>query len=501
MGNVRSEAWARALEGWLPFGEAALRAREAEPPPPRPGTASALLAYLRRLGAPEAAIRAAEALGREGGRARVAGQQAGLFLGPALVFYKARDLLAGAGTPVFWVASQDHDVAEVRQSLWIGPGDRLLRFALPLPEGPPVGRIPFAPYEGAVARTLLAVAREPGWARAFLDALAGSESYSEAFARGLLLFFGERGLLPFDPLAPELAPLFREGLLEEIADPRASVEALEAGRRELRARGVRPVLGTPKGATLLFLEGEDGVRRRLFFEAGWFRDGVRRYRPEDLRAILDADPGRITPSAALRPVLQDRVLPTVGLWVGPGELAYVAELPPLYRRHGLRPPAVLLRTRALVLEPRVRRLLERFGLEPWAFAEAPEPAFRERLARAALASARASRALVAGEAAFEEAARALAELDPTLVPALARVRGRMRGELERLAGKVARARLRREADLRRQFALLRTHLAPGGRLQELALPYLYFVLGYGDEALSALFELTPGDRRVIVLGG
>ncbi len=492
--------WGEALSGWLPLGEGALWAREAAPRDPKPETAAALATYLARLGAPEAALRAARRLGEEGARARVAGQQAGLFLGPALVFYKVRDLLAGPGTPVFWVASQDHDVAEVRFAFWIH-GERLLRFSLPLPEGPPVGRIPFGPYEEAIARALLALAPEPARAREFLDALGGATSFSEAFARGLLYFFGERGLVPFDPLAPELAPLFREGLKAEIEDPRASVEALEEGRRALKARGLRPVLGTPKGATLLFLEGEDGVRRRLFFESGRFTDGVKTYTREDLLALLDSEPGRLTPAAALRPVLQDRVLPTAGFWVGPGELAYVAELPPLYRRHGLEPPAVLPRTRALVLEPPVRRLLERYELEPWAFAEAPEAAFREALARAALASGRVARAVLEGEAAFEEAARALAELDPTLEPALARVRGRLRAEVARFAGKVARARMRRDAVLRRQFERLSLHLRPGGRLQEFTLPYLYFILRYGEEALDALFALPPGDRRVIPLDG
>ncbi len=492
--------YGEALSGWLPLGEAALKSREAGPGRPRPETAAALSAYLARLGAPEPALRAARRLGEVDAKARVAGQQAGLFLGPALVFYKVRDLLAGAGTPVFWVASQDHDVAEVRSALWIHEG-RLLRFSLPLPVGPPVGRIPYGPYEGAVARALLALAPEPARARDFLDALSGAGSFSEAFARGLLFFFGERGLVPFDPLAPELAPLFREGLRAEIEDPLASVEALEEGRRALKARGLRPTLGTPKGATLLFLEGEDGVRRRLFFESGRFTDGLGTYTREDLLALLDAEPGRITPSAALRPVLQDRVLPTAGFWVGPGELAYVAELPPLYRRHGIEPPAVLQRTRALVLEPPVRRLIARHGLDPWAFAEAPEAAFREALARAALASARVARAVLEGEAAFEEAARALAELDPTLEPALARVRGRLRAEVGRLAGKVARARMQRDAVLRRQFERLRLHLRPGGRLQEFALPYLYFFLHYGEEALEKLLGLPPGDRRVIALGG
>ncbi|MCH1927662.1 bacillithiol biosynthesis cysteine-adding enzyme BshC, partial [Shewanella sp. C31] len=90
------------------------------------------------------------ALSRLSRGAVVTGQQAGLLGGPALTFYKAKtalDLASGAeAAAVFWVASQDHDVEEVRH-LHLLVEEEVRTLSLPLPPQP-AGRIPLAPYRG-----------------------------------------------------------------------------------------------------------------------------------------------------------------------------------------------------------------------------------------------------------------------------------------------------------------------------------------------------------------
>ena len=126
----------------LPQGEEALKARLRRPGHPR--LREALAAYLKRLQAPEEAFRALERLEVE---AVVTGQQAGLLGGTALTFYKAHTALcladrAGAAG-VFWVASQDHDVEEVRH-LHLLRDEVPETLSLDLPPLPS-GRIPMAP--------------------------------------------------------------------------------------------------------------------------------------------------------------------------------------------------------------------------------------------------------------------------------------------------------------------------------------------------------------------
>src|SRR5215472_12460659 len=86
-----------------------------------------------------------------GAVAIVSGQQVGLFGGPAYAFYKALTAIESArelslsgveSVPIFWMATEDHDVDEVRHATWFDDG-KLTNLALPAPEeeGRPVGKL------------------------------------------------------------------------------------------------------------------------------------------------------------------------------------------------------------------------------------------------------------------------------------------------------------------------------------------------------------------------
>ena len=478
---------ARLLD--LPQGEEALKARLGRKGHPR--LKEALAAYLKRLSAPEAVLRSLERL--EVG-AVVAGQQAGLLGGPALTFYKAHTALGlservGAAG-VFWIASQDHDVEEVRH-LHLLVEEEIRTLSLPLPPLP-AGRIPLGPYREALLAFLGPWARE---ARVAYALEAGT--LAEFFARVLLAFLGERGLLPFDPMAEELAPLFREALERELADPLASAEAINREAARIRALGGRPPLRRKPGATNLFLETD--ARRLLLYQEGAFSDGVRRYTRKELLEILRTDPSRLTPAAGLRPVFQDLVLPTAGFVVGPNEFRYVAELSGVYALYGLPVPALFLRVQGVVLEPPIRRILERYRLDPWAFLEGGEAAFLEAV-RGEVEGFRE----VAGELArllreveaLGERARAL---EPTLDRPFRRFRARLQGEGERLLRKLLRARLAREALLQNHLERLGRHLRPFGLPQERVYPFAMYALRHG-EALERLAKAPLEGRAVLGLG-
>ena len=97
----------------------------------------------------KAAAERARALAAPGAAAVVTGQQAGLFGGPLFVLWKALETVAVARrleaerhkpvVPVFWVASDDHDFAEVRATTIVDASGalRTLRYD---PQQEPLGR-------------------------------------------------------------------------------------------------------------------------------------------------------------------------------------------------------------------------------------------------------------------------------------------------------------------------------------------------------------------------
>src|ERR1700686_920979 len=118
----------------------------------RSAVATILRAQNAAIGAGPAVFENLDRL-EKGAIAIVSGQQVGLFSGPAYSFYKALSAIQLANevtrsgidaVPVFWMATEDHDVDEVRHVSWFQDG-QLKRFELTAPgeqdAGRPVGKI------------------------------------------------------------------------------------------------------------------------------------------------------------------------------------------------------------------------------------------------------------------------------------------------------------------------------------------------------------------------
>ncbi len=95
------------------------------------------------LGSGEATTKNIDRLAN-GAVAVLSGQQVGLFGGPAYAFYKALSAIQIAheltqsgvdAVPIFWMATEDHDLDEVRHVSWFHAGKRT-RFELPAEEQP-----------------------------------------------------------------------------------------------------------------------------------------------------------------------------------------------------------------------------------------------------------------------------------------------------------------------------------------------------------------------------
>jgi uncharacterized protein YllA (UPF0747 family) len=146
----------------------------------------------------------------------------------------------------------------------------------------------------------------------------------------------------------------------ELADPEGSRLALAGGAERLRALGFEAPLDASRPG-LLFLEGEDGVRRRVRREGeAWNVEGRGTAAEEDLLAC----PRVLSGNVALRPILEDAVLPTVAYAAGPGEAGYLAQLGPLYDFFGVGRPVIFPRISATLLSEREAEALTADGSPP-----------------------------------------------------------------------------------------------------------------------------------------
>ncbi|WP_027460828.1 bacillithiol biosynthesis cysteine-adding enzyme BshC [Deinococcus murrayi] len=490
-------------------GDLARAASESRPDVDREALAEALREYHRDLGTLDAHTEMLlERLTHPASRVVVTGQQAGLLTGPAYSVHKGADaaLLArrlhredAPVIAVYWVASQDHDAAEVASTTLLDHAETLHRLTLDLPGGVPVGRVRWRAEWTAEVEALLerfetaAPYREAVRARV-ARAVAGGGSWADVFARLIHGLLAPAGVLVLDPLHPALARLMAPTLARELEDPLAGPARIEAAAERLRAAGFEPQLRRPAGATNLFLEEEDGGRRLLRVEGGRFSTGTREYRREDLLGLLAADPSRLTPAAGLRPVVQDALLPTLAFVVGPGEIAYGAQLSGVYEGHGLNQPLLWPRLSVTWLEPNVARLLARLGATAAEVQADPEGVVGRALARERGAAAASAERLAKLDAELRALADELGALDPTLVGAAERTRLRTTARVARLQRLAVNALARQEDDRTRQLTRLRRHLLPGGVPQEREMNFLTYLLKHGEEPLRMLLALEPGTR-------
>lgn len=465
-------------------------------------TASALAAQQRARGAGAAALQA-ERLANPGTVAVVTGQQAGLFGGPLYVLWKAlgarlvaRDLERRGvpAVPVFWVASDDHDFAEIRTSTIVDTSGQLrtLRYA---PEHEPVGqpaaRLHFDQAIDEVLRDLGTFLPAGNGSSSTLEALREcyqpGTTLSGAFARWLGRLLPD--LVVLDPADAELKRLMLPVMRREIEEQSPSSRlALLTGER-LRAAGYHLQVPVRPGFLNLFVV-HAGERRALALsgDAIEIRGTGERMTPAQALDWLEREPTDWSPGVLLRPLAQDLLLPTAAYVGGPAEIAYHAQIGPSYAHFGLPRPVLLPRPSVTLVEPSQARVLEAEGLRLPDLQGDPEG----RLGQWARDAHPQVQAAFAGarDAVRRELLRLedlLGALDPTLRAAADSAQGRALYQIDTLEEKVTRALKKRDQARAERLRRTRDALMPGGLLQERGLGLVGLVARHGA-ALASLLE-------------
>ena len=447
-------------------------------------------------------------------RVVVTGQQPGLFGGPLYTLSKAVaaalwvERLEASGNPavaVFWVSTEDHDFREVARATFFGrQGPESFDLGEDAEPLTPVGMRSFGPALGELLDRLRQAGggeRWDGWVETLAGWYRPDARFGEAFSRLLAHLLGERCPLLMDAMLPAVKSAERPWLrrvveLREEID-RAFVERNEAITDRGYELQVRPQAGASplfvihgrarrrvewRGADRFTLRGADGFDE----EVGWL-----------LRAI-DDNPSVVSPGVMARSAMQDAILGTSVLVLGPGEVSYMPQVAPIYEQFGIVPPAVYARPQALVLAGREVDKLDSVGLD---------------LGQLVAADLDLDRALAGGReqdltaptrdrvsAALAELRTGALALDPSLEGPWKKTSGQMEKALDAFTGRVAAAVSRRNEVTRARAEDLRAACRPQGALQERVIATAHFPGKHGDRLVEAFFEqLTLDSRRLHII--
>ena len=455
-----------------------------------------LVAALREQNGDSAALRK---LAEPGTVAIVTGQQVGFLSGPAYTVFKALTAvklvvrLAEQGisaVPVFWFATEDHDLAEVDHA-WVFDHEAKpakISIANSVVNGGPVGDVKLNEIPLAELRSALG---ELPFADEVVDAVKAAyrpgAMLGSAFRELIEKILGGFGLLFLDPLAPairKMAAPFLSGVVDRVPD---LLDALQRRNAEIEKAGYHTQVFVDRDSSLLFLL-DHGRRTAIRRHEEKFQIRDRSYDAAGLKSRA----AELSPNALLRPVMQDYLLPTAAYVAGPAEIAYFAQGQVLYENLLGRMPVIYPRNSFTLLDTRAAKLLARYGLR------VPDLLDHEEKVKGHLAEKLVPEDLASKLAALESQASAsleklqadLSRFDPTLEAAAKKSSAKILYQLDKLAKKTARETLRRDERATRDAAYLSNRIYPNRHLQERFYSILPFLAEHGLDLPQRLFELV-----------
>jgi bacillithiol biosynthesis cysteine-adding enzyme BshC len=453
-------------------------------------------------------------LSQRGTVAVVTGQQVGLFSGPAYTIYKALTAVKVArqlterGTPavpIFWLATEDHDFAEVNQCWTFDQAGNPLELAVRDYDaagsaGRPVGEVEAAHYPTEALRSSLEGFPFGAELAGLVEqAYTNGATFGAAFDTLLKRLLPSHELLHIDPMLPAFRTLAAPTLRAALSQAPELTQALLDRNQALISAGYHAQVHVEEQTSLVFLL-EGGRRITLKRKGREYAANGRRFSTEELMERAAS----LSPNALLRPVAQDSILPTVAYIGGPAELAYLAQSQVIYQRILGRMPVSVPRSGFTLFDQRSAKLMKRYRLRLPDFFSGGEQ-LRERMACALIPpslAATVSETIASTGAAMDRLRAGLTGFDPNLVSALDNNRRKIDYQLSKMDRKIRLETLRRDERASRDADYLDRSIYPEKHLQERLYTIVPFLAKHGLDLVDRIYEniqLDCPDHRLMMV--
>lgn len=436
----------------------------------------------------------------------VTGQQAGFFGGPLFTLFKTlsavkwceelKEKFPGVNfIPVFWVETEDHDFQEIawfRQpekpatSFNQSTDDRYLQIQYRKVSQE------FESYLEEIKQELPKTEFfEPIW-QDILTSLSDG-SFSGSFVSLMQKWLSGFGILFLTPADPEIKKIGYRVLKTEIESGILCNEVKKQSGLLIQA-GFTPQV-TPRTLNCFYIR--NGRRYGLeFTENGRILlAGLNEtFLPEDFLKETDSRPESLSPNVVSRPLFQDTVLPTAGVILGPGELSYWAQLSGAYTALGTPMPLAIPRTFGLVCEPQVERLLGKFKLDAGQILLMPHLIESKITDETGFQAEKEFRQFWRNlEPYFISVQNMTGGIDPTLIDSWTQLTGRTSQSFSQFFDRLEKtSRKKKETEIS-QLKRIRENLLPDGQWQERSVSFLYFLVKYGPDFITAVYNQMTCD--------
>jgi bacillithiol biosynthesis cysteine-adding enzyme BshC len=433
------------------------------------------------------------------------GQQAGIFGGPLFTIYKiltairlAESLERQLGVtvaPLFWIAADDHDFAEVNHNYLLTQDNALEKLELP-DDGRPASsmhrRVLGNDIEPIVQQlqTLLPETEFTAELTALLQQVyTPNNNIADAFGSLVSFLFDRFGLLITASTDRTVKRLAAPLMQYELAHAETHEDAVNGQTQKLVSRGYHEQVPVRSDAANVSYEDENGRDRLMRWGSDWeLSRSKQRFSGEQIAELLEREPERFSANVLLRPVVASAVFPTLAYVGGPAEISYFAQIGCLFAAHRVPMPLVVPRASVDIVEYKVQKVLDKFSLTPdevhVPFDRLASDIVRREVPREITATIEELREnLGSGYARLIEAAL---QIDPTLRGPLESARNAAHKMLNDMDKKIVKHLKQRASVELEQLRRASTNLYPLGKSQERVLSVLTYYARYGPDFIDAV---------------
>jgi bacillithiol synthase len=424
------------------------------------------------------------------------GHQLNIFTGPLYVIYKivtaitlARKLKASYPAynfvPVYWMASEDHDFAEISSFNLFGK-----KYNWQSEQKGAVGRM--NPRELGEALKIL-----PERVSVFEQAYLKHNTLADAVRYYMHELFGAEGLVCIDADDAALKALFRP-VIEDELQQRNSHKIVENTTRNLEKLGYEAII-SPRQINLFYLE--NGLRERIVYDNNGYQvlNTNLQFSEEEILALAQTSPEKFSPNVCLRPLYQEVILPNLAYIGGPSEVPYWLQLKGVFEHFELPFPILMPRNFALYINASTQKRIEKLDLTTAELFQDELTLRKAFIEKNTTVSLSLNDERMAFEKLFHQIVQKTELIDKTLEGAVLAEKTKLLSSLENLEKRIQKAEERNHETEISQITGLKTKLFPNGGAQERTDNFLNFYLNDNSFIQKLLGIFDPLDFRFNVI--
>jgi bacillithiol biosynthesis cysteine-adding enzyme BshC len=401
------------------------------------------------------------------------GHQLNIFTGPLYFLYKIATAIKLCSqlkeefpdknfVPVYWMASEDHDFAEINYTniggkkvhWWYEASGATGRI------NPDTMRQALNQYKGVLGiqghSAELAAIVETAYTQ--FDKLADATRYL------VHSLFGHHGLVIIDAddkrLKQHFAPIITQDIIEQ-----NSYKNISDTNEKLAQLGVH-IQVNPREINFFYLK--DALRERLVHENGRYQvlNTEINFSEEELRQEINANPERFSPNVVMRPLYQECILPNIAYVGGGAEVVYWMELKSNFDHYQVDFPILILRNSALLIPKSIAAKINGMSLSAAEIFKSADEIKNNWVKRHSDHNLSLNSEWQELAQIFERVKTHAGEIDQTLIPSAEAVQARLKHAITNLERKLVKAEKKNYEIRLAQIEQFKAELFPKNSLQE-----------------------------------